>query len=299
MAQLSAVSRNENLTRGILQVMLMEEPILGALEYMNGSAEAIQYKVKPAASAGGGYRTKGNEYTGSTDRNIAQGSAGLAMFGEVSTLDKFDKQTHNDIPQLRTARINAAAEDVAIGMANELFLGAGPGSNEFSGFSNLVDTDFSELISTDGLDVRTNETQALEFIDEKMAEHDPDFLSFNRKFYAWLVNVARRLHALTWEKDEFGIPVANYNGVPFYPVSNTAITNTETEGTSTDCTSMYFIKTGELRDVTIWTTAGVDVTDYEAAPGSVTEKAMVEFYGQSVIYNEDAIVRLRGFRLNA
>lgn len=297
--RLDAISRNDDLHRGVIQVMIDAMPILGALEFLNTPAEAIQYKQTAARSAGGEYRTKGNEYASTTDRNIAQGSSGIAYFGEVSKIDKADKQTHNNIPQLRTARINNAAKDVAEGLVNELFSGAGPGSDELTGFINLVDNAYSLAIDTNGTDIRANEAKFIEFIDQNIFDFGADLFSMNGQIYAFMVNLARRMHALNWEKNEFGTRVAYWDNVPFFPVSSTAIPNTETQGTNSDCTSLYAVKVGEMEDVTIHSTVGVDVTDYEAAPGTVTEKAMVEFYGQNIMYNQDAVLQLKGLRLPA
>lgn len=294
---LTQVSQGNGLTRGVIGVMQEEMPILDILEFMNTAAEAVQYKQTPGQSAGGEYRTKGSEYSTPKDRNISQGSTGVVLFGEQSTIDKFDKQTHNNIPQLRSARINQAARDVAIGFVNELFNGAGPGSNELTGFVNLVDSSYSINADTNGLAIRTNTDTFFELLNEHLWNESYQGMSMNKQLYAFLVNEAGKRHALTWDKNEFGVPVASYDGIPFYPVTNTAIPNTETVGTSNDCTSLYFFRVGELRDVTIHTTMGVEVTDYEAAPGSVIEKALVEFYGQSVMYNQDAIKRLAGLRL--
>jgi len=113
--------------------------------------------------------------------------------------------------------------------------------------------------------------------------------------WAWMQEIARSMHALTWSKNEFGKPIANYCGLPMYPIRNSGITLTEDKGTSTNvCTSVYLTKFGDLDDLCFHTTEGIDVTPIKIRDSLVIEAGQIEIYGTPVLYKTKAIARLDG-----
>lgn len=92
-----------------------------------------------------------------------------------------------------------------------------------------------------------------------------------------------------------GIPVINAG----YKADNSGwvIPSNETEGTSSDCTSVYIVRFGEETDATFATNIGMDVRNL----GQVGTKlqTLVEFDIDFVVLNSKAIKRIGGIRLDA
>ncbi len=106
------------------------------------------------------------------------------------------------------------------------------------------------------------------------------------------------------KEDITGKRIAVYNGIPVLdiglrPDGSAIIPQTETQGTSTDASSVYAVKFGEDegdQGVTGLTNGGVDAYDL----GEINEKPVyrhrLEFYCGLATFGGKAAARLRGVR---
>lgn len=128
-------------------------------------------------------------------------------------------------------------------------------------------------------------------------------LVMNSRAIARLQAIARQYVTVTQVNDAFGIPqqFTTFNGIPVINSglakdgTTQIITNTETQGTSTDCTTIYALRFGERENVSIGTNIGLQVYD-RGLVGSQFVTA-VEMDANILIQNDRAVARLVGIRL--
>jgi len=286
------------LTKGPLAAALKAEPFLGYVEFYPTAAEAVAYKDTDDPTGGLQSRAKGADYAGGDDDlNKTPGSSAVKLLGLPVAIDKLEMQTHMDIPALKTSKMLSVARNFGPKLAAKMHNGTGAG-NELPGFPELVDAGFDIALATNGLDLNTaaNVNIFFRLLDQYIAEVNPQVITMNPLMWSFFQEKARERHALTWDKNEFGIPVSRYALVPIIPIRQAGITQTETQGTSEDCTSIYMLRFAELDDVCFHTTVGLDVTDIQMLDNEVIKKGNMELYGIPVRYKKDSIVRLKGAR---
>lgn len=292
---LRAVSKSDQDHSPVVAEILKTEPFLNHLEFTKTKAEAVAYKNTNDPTGSMQARAKGAEYVSATDLNKSPASATVCMHGLPVTIDKLEIQAHYDIPALKASKMIAVARNFARELVALLHNGTGT-NNKIKGLINLVDASYT-FGETNGTDLNSAAGQKtfLRQLDQQIADLDPDVISLHPYMWAWMQEVARQMHALTWSKNEFGKPVANYCGLPMYPIRNSGITLTETKGTASGiCTSVYLTKFAELDDLCFHTTEGIDVTPIQITDSMVIKKGQIELYGTPVLYKTKAIARLNG-----
>jgi hypothetical protein len=129
-------------------------------------------------------------------------------------------------------------------------------------------------------------------------------LIMNAQVLARLKAIAREYVVSTSNQDVFGQPIMieTYNNIPIinagFLANGTAqvISNTETLGTSTNCTSIYAARFGERSMFTLPTNVGVSVTDNGAVGQQLT--ATIEIDCGGLCAHSRAVARLQGVRLS-
>ena len=298
--KLAAISPNDVVTAAVIMAMMLEVPFLNNLEFMRTTSEAVPYKPTDVADMTGEFRAKGSDWAGATPISHTPTSAALGIFGEPVTIDKFEKQTHMDIPALKTAKMRSVGKALAKDLVKYVFTGSGA-SNQWKGITPIVETSglgIEVALATNGLDLNTTSNWQTFFmtLNEYIAAYNPSVIAMNPTFWTWFTWVAEERHALTWAKNEYGQMIHYYNGIPIIPIRGSAIPSTETQGTSSDCTSLYLLKFGELSDITIYTTMGIDVTDFVKVGSSPLEEGAIDIAMTPVLYNNDALIRIKGAR---
>lgn len=293
--KLRAVSKSDQDHSPVLQEILTEEPFLEFPEFTKTRAEAVAYKDTNDPTGTMKARTKGNEYASSDSLNKTPASASVCMHGLPVTVDKLEIQAHYDIPTLKASKMIGVARNFAHELVALMHNGAGVGG-VIPGFVNLVNASY-EFAETNGTDINTvaGKKQFLRELDQQIANLDPDVLTMAPYMWAFMQEVARDMHGLSWSKSEFGRPVASYNGRPMFPIRNNGITLTEDQGTAVDkCTSVYLLKFGDMDNLCFHTTEGVDVTPIKIRDSMVIENGQIELYGVPVLYKTKAIGRIKG-----
>jgi hypothetical protein len=120
----------------------------------------------------------------------------------------------------------------------------------------------------------------------------------NSKTWGRLNTLAREF--VTYKANEFGILIPYYREIPIVDsgidkAGADIITNTETLGTSTDCTSIYAVRFGERSNLTIATNIGLEIADLGLVGNFYTHS--VELDADLGLCDDTAIARLEGIRL--
>lgn len=292
--RLGQVSASDQLTQAVVRQMLAFSIFLGFLEFFNVQSEAVPYKTVDDPSGSILARAKGTDFASSTSLNKTQASATIKLLGLPVTIDKVERQTHNNIPALMERRILSVARNFA-GKLESLLFTADGSSNFITGFTSLCDAGYSIAAAANGLDINTDSKSFLMLLDQYIeAQHGTGVIAVAPKMHAWMNYNARQIGA-TWNLTDYGVPIMTYNGIPVVSIGNSGIPITEDQGTATGkCTSVYLLKFGEEDNVSIPTTVGVDVTPVEVHGTKTIEDGLIELYGQPVLYRTDAIIRIKG-----
>lgn len=148
------------------------------------------------------------------------------------------------------------------------------------------------------LSTPANQDTFVENLEKYMAEvPSANAIICNTNLGARLTTIAKRLGAAGETVNSFGVPVATFNGVPIIKVPTTAIPQTESDGSNSDCTSLYVVRFAEELGTAFSTNSGFyfqDFQDYETYPQGV---ARLQMFLQLAVERTDAFRRLSRIRL--
>jgi len=119
----------------------------------------------------------------------------------------------------------------------------------------------------------------------------------NTNLAARLTTIAKKMGAAGESVNSFGVPATTFNNVPIVAVDTNTITQTESDGTNNDCTSLYIVRFAEELGVCFATNSGFyfqDFQDYQNSPQGVSR---LQFFLNLVVERTDAMRRLSRIRL--
>ncbi len=119
----------------------------------------------------------------------------------------------------------------------------------------------------------------------------------NYNSYARLTSISKRKGFAGESVNTFGIPTKTFNGIPMVPVPVTTITQTESDGTNSDCTSIAVVRFSEALGVCYPTNSGFLFTDFNEAEVNPNGIARLQFFGNLVVEKSNAVRRLSRIRL--
>lgn len=207
---------------------------------------------------------------------------------------------------------------LAVKLANEIQVDMiqGPGaSNRMLGMSGLVKDalaagqtpalgftadELAAMNTQAALQLNTTATQDafVELLYKQLASvPGANAILCNANLAARLTTIAKRLGAAGETINGFGVPATTFNNVPIVALDVNTITQTETDGTNTDCTSLYVVRFSEELGVCFNTNSGFyfqDFQDYQTLPQGVSR---MQFFLNLVVERADALKRLSRIRL--
>jgi hypothetical protein len=277
--------------------------IFAAVEFRE---EPTDFFARPGTnSPTAAFRAEGADYAGQLVDIPAEAKA-LKFFGQTLKIDKSRiidaEKLMLNLDRQKEYEENRVVSKLARDFAAALFSGTNA-SNQWHGLGVQVDgstdvphyTGNKMTIDAGSLDVSdsTNDDAFIELLTDALAEvPDANALVMRKELYSKIQSIARRSHGLTWQKNEFGMDVPYFDMVPLYRVPDSAIALDATAEAPKD-TSLFVIRFAENDGVAVASNAGFIYEPWEAVPGSQTQKAAVELYGQPVIEADDAIRRIK------
>lgn len=149
-----------------------------------------------------------------------------------------------------------------------------------------------QLNSTD------NQYEFIEMLDREIAKvPGANALVVNVNLGARMNTIARKVAALSETRDQFGVPIQTYNGIPIVKVPITTITQTESDGNNSDCTSLWVVRFAEDLGVSIATNSGFYFQDFDEVEAKPNGIARLQFFLNLVCERTDALRRLSRIRL--
>lgn len=292
---------NDLLKKGFVETIIRESPILERLPFVTIQGNALRHMEEDTLSDVT-FRQVNATYTRSfgTDREHYWGTAILG--GEVF-VDNYIIRTRGNLVDVKSRQFAKKAKANALTFDKTFFDGTGT-ADDFKGVNTLITEGFGQALA-----VSTNGgALTLDLMDQAfdlLRTGTPDAILINRTLRRKITSLARTTYTgvslIDIGSDAFGRQVMQYNGVPLNIVGDDA-TGTqilgfdETQGSSSVCASIYFVRYGADEFVCGLMGAGgtlevVDFGETEAAPGHL---GRIEWYPGIAVFNKYALVRLQG-----
>jgi hypothetical protein len=315
---IAQVSQLSGRGAGFLSIMLQNSPLLRFADFR---LDYSTYFAVPDKST----------HTGSSARAVnaalqrdAQSpnptAAALALYGREISIDDLYKmdQRLSGAPDGLRLFMDRQLSSLAVKLADEVSTDmlAGPGTaNRMVGLSEFVKDapaggqtarlgftadEIAAMNTQVGLQLNSADAQNafLETLEKELAKvPGANAILCNVNLGARMSTIAKRIGAAGVTTDSFGQPVETYNGVPIVRLQTSAIPQTESDGTNTDCTSLYIVRFEENLGVTYSTNSGFLFTDFpdgEVKPNAI---ARLQFFLNLTVNKANALRRLSRIRL--
>lgn len=306
-----ASGNNPALSALAIAAMTAAAPILQYAEFytMVGNSDKV---TKNSTAAGGNVRAINSNYDGS-NTTVSFADVTLTIMGDTIRTDQALERRGYTIQSERARQLEEFSRGIGRFFTDQLINGDGT-SNALSGLNTIMPSgQVMKYVGNDGgvLPVGNSDSNKalqqgfIEQLDELIASvaGGATVLICNDKIKARLQAVLREYVTVTTVQDATGqsMQLTQYNGLPIldagYKKDGTTkiITNAETLGTSSTCSSIFAVRFGERVDLSLATTNGLNVKDL----GLVSQKyeTSVEFDVGTLLQNDKAIAVLRGIKL--
>lgn len=303
--KLQQISANDTLTQQVVAQMISRATVLEFAEFypIVGNAD---YARKAATASGGLFRALDTDYPANVI-TPAFANPTLKILGDKVQVDRAHERRGLDIASVRARELMNFAKNLGKQFQYYFFNGVVSGT-EFNGLKAIVPSGQVITAATNGLSVplgndttsKTAQQKFLELLNQLIQKIDggAQVLFMNANALSRLTTIAREF--IQWQVNGFGMLMPYYNGIPirdagYDKTGSLVIPQTETVGTSTDCTSIYAVRFGEASDLSVATNIGVEVKDLGLVGVHYTHA--VEFDVDLVLLNDLSVARLEGIRL--
>lgn len=309
----AAVLSDNDLQRGVLETFVQESPVLDRIPLMPIDGNAYAYNLE-AALPGVAFRAVNEAYVESTG-TVNQRTESLVILGGDADVDTFLVATRGNLNDQRAVQTAMKVKAASYAFQDALF--NGDVAVNPKGFDGLK----KRLTGSQVIDAGTNGAPVLgnggsdayawfDALDALVAavpglDGSNGAIYANRAVRAKTLSAGRRLGGVeTVREDATGKRIVTWQGIPLLDPGATAagvdvLPATETQGSSSDASSVYAVKFGQDEGdggVTGLTNGGVQVRDLGEIDAKPVYRTRIEFYCGVAVFGGKAAARLRGVR---
>jgi len=285
------------LASGIVEIFARENPVLANLPFMNVQGNAYKYNQETTLP-GIAFRGFNEGYTESTGV-INPATEALTIIGGDSDFDVAQIRMGTGSNDTRAVHDAMKAKALALSWLSTFFHGdSGTNPKEFDGLNNRLTGSQVIEAGTDGAAL------SMSMLDELVdaIQGTSSILLMNKKARRQIIALGRASGVITVSRDFFGREVEAYSGVPIGVIEdgadgNPILTNTETQGTANDTTSIYAVKLGADAMHGIQTEA-MDVRDLGEIDSKPALRTRIEWYSGLALKHPKCAARLKGVTIN-
>ena len=307
LAQASAANIND-LQAGVVEMFTQESVILDRLNYITINGNAYAYN-RESVLPGVAFRAVGAAYVESTGI-VVTATETLKILGGDADVDRFIEQTMSNLYGQRAVQTRLKVKALSMEFQNSFFNGdSGVDANSFDGLKKRLTGTQVITPAANGIPVVGTGTTAelntffdqLDLAISRVA--NPQVIYANAATRGRILSALRRVNQYvvpTGPKQEM-----TYNGIPIVDPGTKSdgttmiLPQTETVGTSTDCTSIYvvgFSGNEATPGVAGLTNGGVSVRDIGEVSDKPVYRTRLEFYCGVATFGAKAACRLTGIR---
>lgn len=311
----AALLSTTKLQKGVIETFIQFNPILDRIPFMPIEGNSYAYN-KEATLPGIAFRSVNEAYTESTG-TVVQASESLVILGGDADVDRFIVKTRGDLNDQRAVQTGMKIKAASYFFTDQFFNGdVAVTPKGFDGIKKRLTGAQVIDYGVNGAGINTDDATRHGFFDalDSLVAAVPGLTAENGALYtnanviAKTKSAGRRIGGVDMVKNDLtGKREVTWNGIPLLDAGNRpngtpVISQAETQGTSTDTTSVYAVRYGEDEGdgaVTGLTNGGVDayqVNDGKELPDKPAYRTRIEFYCGVATFGGKAAARLRGVR---
>ena len=282
---------NDVLLQGVIETIIKDSPVLQRLPFIEIVGNGLTYN-REATAPSAGFFDVGDTWTESTP-TFTQQTVTLKIMGGDADIDNFLIATRSNVQDLEAAVVELKAKAVRT-LFEDTFITGDETLNpkEFDGLDELTDPSQELTMGVNGGSLTLDKLD--ELIDTILGGK-PDLLLMSRRSRRILNKLARSAGSfLETDRDEFGQMLQFYDGIPI-GVSD-YISDTQTVGTSTDCSTIYAFQTGEGALVGLTAPGGLRVERVGSLETKDATRTRIKWYTSLALFNTVKLANLIGVR---
>jgi hypothetical protein len=282
---------NDVLLTGVVETIIKDSPVLQRLPFIEIVGNGLTYNRENAAPTAAFFDV-GDTWTESTP-TFTQLTVTLKIMGGDADIDNFLIATRSNLQDLEAAVVQLKAKAVRQLFETTFITGdVTVNTKSFDGLDRLTDAGQSISMGVNGGSLTLDKVD--ELIDEVQGGK-PDMLLVSRRSRRLLTKLARNSGSLLeTDRDEFGQMLAFYDGIPL-GVSD-YISDTQTVGSSTDCSTIYAFQMGEGALAGLTAPGSLTIERVGSLETKDATRTRIKWYASLALFNTLKLARLTGVR---
>jgi HK97 family phage major capsid protein len=282
---------NDILLTGVIETVIQDSPVLQVLPFIEIVGNGLTYNRENAAATAAFYDV-GDSWTESTP-TFTQITATLKILGGDADIDNFLMATRSNLQDLEAAIVQLKAKALQQKFEDTFVNGdTSVDAKSFDGIDKLCVSGQTVSMGTNGA---TLTLAKLDELVDAVKGGKPQLLLMSKRSRRTLNGLARSAGAfLETDRNEFGQMVQFYDGIPI-GVSD-YISDAKTVGTSTDCSTIYAMQSGEGALAGLTAPGGLTVERVGSLESKDATRTRVKWYVSLALFNTLKLARLIGVR---
>jgi len=282
---------NDVLLTGVIETIIKDSPVLQRLPFIEIVGNGLTYN-REATAPSAGFFDVGDTWTESTP-TFTQQTVTLKIMGGDADIDNFLLSTRSNLQDLETAVVQLKAKAVRQLFEQTFVTGdATANPKSFDGLDKLADP--AQVISM-GVNGGSLTLDKLDELIDAVKGGKPDLMLMSRRSRRSVNKLARTSGSfLEADRDEFGQMLQFYDGIGI-GVSD-YISDAQTVGTSTDCSTIYAFQFGEGALAGLTSPGGLLVERVGSLETKDATRTRIKWYSSLALFNTLKLARLTGVR---
>lgn len=261
----------DTLQAGVIETLATESKLLAVLPFMNVQGSGYTYNVETALSDTQ-FRAVGEEIVAG-QASWEPRTEALKIMGDEAIIDTFQIAVYGNITDLMALEVGLKTKAVAHKFEKTFLLGdEATNAKEFNGIEKRL-IDDQKLTGTEDTfkDVRKLRN-AIQGAPSAYIMNKDTLVDFEAQYKDYL----------TWNRNEFGVPVASIGGIPVIDVEPEILPTTG---------DIYAVRFGAMEAVCGLTNGGVQVKALGEVDNAPQLKTRIEFFCGLAVFNDKTIAK--------
>jgi hypothetical protein len=290
LAEASKLS-NDVLLVGVIETIIKDSPILQSLPFIEIVGNGLTYN-RESTAATAAFFDVGDTWTESTP-TFAQITATLKIMGGDADIDNYLIATRSNVQDLEVAVIQLKAKAVQQ-LFEETFISGDSVANPkaFDGIDKLCEPGQTLSMGVNGASLTLDK---LDELVDTVKGGKPEMLLMSRRSRRIINKLARTAGTfLETDRDQFGQMMQYYDTIPI-GVSD-YIADDQTQGTSSDCSTIYAMQFGEGAVAGLTGPGGLQVERVGSLEQKDATRTRIKWYSSLALFNGMKLAKLIGVR---
>ena len=282
---------NDIMLSGVIETIIKDSPILQRMPFIEIVGNGLTYNRENAAPTASFFDV-GDTWTESTP-TFTQLTVTLKIMGGDADIDNFLIATRSNVQDLQGAVVLLKAKAVRQLFETTFVTGdATANPKSFDGLDKLTDAGQSLSMGANGGSLTLDK---LDELVDQVKGGKPELLLMSRRSRRIVNKLARNSGSLLeTDRDEFGTMLTFYDGIPI-GVSD-YISDAQTVGTSTDCSTVYAFQMGEGALSGLTAPGGLAIEQVGSLETKDASRTRIKWYSSLALFNALKLARLTGVR---